>query len=267
MEENTRTAFLWAIPIAVVAGLAVALYYGRKHQEVPAVEPVQTEPVAPAAAAPSHHPIDSGTSGDTQPLPPLGDSDAAMQDSLAGIFGRSLEEFLAPQDIIRHIVVTTDNLTRKKTAVQLWPVKATGGQFAVTGADEQLTLSADNFARYEPIMTVLKNADANQVAAIYRRFYPLFQQAYVELGYPEGYFNNRLITVIDHLLETPEVQGPIRLVQPGVFYQFADSALEDRSSGQKLLIRMGSDNAAAIKLRLRELRRAVAKGEVARPAN
>ena len=107
----------------------------------------------------------------------------------------------------------------------------------------------------------MKNADAKQVAAVYRRFYPLFQQAYVELGYPEGYFNNRLVAVIDHLLETPEVQGPIKLVQPGVFYQFADPALEDRSSGQKLLIRMGSDHAAAIKMKLRELRREVAKQE------
>jgi hypothetical protein len=262
MEENTRKAFWWAIPIVVAAGLAVALYYGRKHKEAPAVEQVQTQPAAPAAEAPAHHPIDSGTSGDTQPLPELGDSDAAMQESLTGVFGRSLEAFLVPKDIIRHIVVTTDNLTRKKTAVQLWPVKATGGQLAVAGTDDQLTLSADNFARYEPIMTLLKNADAKQVAAIYKHYYPLFQQAYVELGYPEGYFNNRLIAVIDHLLETPEVQGPIKLVQPGVFYQFADATLEERSSGQKLLIRMGSDNAAAIKMKLRELRR-----EVAKPAN
>ncbi|HKE94098.1 MAG TPA: DUF3014 domain-containing protein, partial [Povalibacter sp.] len=95
--------------------------------------------------------------------------------------------------------------------------------------------------------------------ALYKHFYPLFQQAYTELGYPDGYFNNRLVEVIDHLLETPEVTGPIRLTQPGVLYQFADPALEERSAGQKLLIRMGSDNAAALKLKLRELRREIAK--------
>ena len=26
-----------------------------------------------------------------------------------------------PKDIVRHVVVTVDNLPRKKTAVQLWP--------------------------------------------------------------------------------------------------------------------------------------------------
>ena len=259
MEEDSKKWLWWGIPIVVVAGLATALYYGRKHREAPVTEQVQTPPVAPAAEPPANHPITPDAGSATQPLPALGDSDAALQESLAGVFGRSLESFLVPKDIVRHFVVTTDNLTRRKTAAQLWPVKPTGGPLAVAGEDEQLTLSADNFARYQPIMTVVKNADAKQVASVYRHFYPLFQQAYVELGYPDGYFNNRLVEVIDHLLSTPEVSGPIKLVQPGVFYQFADPTLEGRSSGQKLLIRMGNDNAAAVKMKLRELRREVVK--------
>jgi hypothetical protein len=40
-------------------------------------------------------------------------------------------------------------------------------------------------------------------------------------------------------------------------YTFADPALEARPAGQKLLIRMGPDNAAAIKTKLMELRAAV----------
>jgi hypothetical protein len=44
-----------------------------------------------------------------------------------------------------------------------------------------------------------------------------------------------------------------------VFYEYADPSLEQLSAGQKLLIRMGSENAAALKLKLRELRREVAK--------
>jgi hypothetical protein len=37
-------------------------------------------------------------------------------------------------------------------------------------------------------------------------------------------------------------------------YTFVDPALEARPAGQKLLIRMGPDNAAAIKAKLMELR-------------
>ena len=43
---------------------------------------------------------------------------------------------------------------------------------------------------------------------MYKQYYPLFQQAYVDLGYPEGYFNDRLVEVIDHLLATPGRDRP-----------------------------------------------------------
>jgi hypothetical protein len=96
--------------------------------------------------------------------------------------------------------------------------------------------------------------DAKTAAALYVRFYPLLQQAYRDLGYPQGHFNDRLVAVIDHLLATPQVEGPIRVVQPKVLYEFADADLEARSAGQKLLLRMGTANAARVKARLRQFR-------------
>jgi hypothetical protein len=255
MTDDQRKWLYYAIPIVVVIGIGAALYYGRTHRQADQ-QPV-AEAQAPASAEPPvKHPIDEELAQE-QPLPPLGESDPALQESLTGVFGRSLEEFLVPKDIIRNVVVTIDNLPRKKTAVQRWPVKPTAGEFGASGAEE-LTLSEENYARYAPLVKLAQSTDTPQIAALYRRYYPLFQEAYVDLGYPEGYFNDRLVEVIDHLLATPEVQGPIRLTQPGVFYEFADPALEERSAGQKLLIRMGPQNAATLKAKLRELRTAVA---------
>ena len=97
-------------------------------------------------------------------------------------------------------------------------------------------------------------ADLELVAETYRRFYPLFQESYVRLGYPDGYFNDRAVEVIDHLLLTPEPEGPVRLVRPHVLYEFADAELESLSSGQKLLLRMGNENTARIKRVLIEFR-------------
>jgi len=97
------------------------------------------------------------------------------------------------------------------------------------------------------------------------RFYPLFQQAYRELGYPDGYFNDRLVVVIDHLLATPDVPQPVALRQPNVMYEYADPALESRSAGQKLLIRSGPANETAIKAKLREIRAALT-GQALPPA-
>jgi hypothetical protein len=161
---------------------------------------------------------------------------------------------LIPQSLVRHIVATIDNLPRKKVAVELRPVAPTPGTFAVAGTPGHLTLSPDNFQRYAPFVALVKAIDAKQLVAVYFHFYPLFQQAYEDLGYPTEYFNDRVIEVIDHLLATPDVQGPIPLTQPNVMYQYADPKLEALSAGQKTLIRMGNANADIIKGKLREIR-------------
>jgi hypothetical protein len=87
--------------------------------------------------------------------------------------------------------------------------------------------------------------------------YPLFQQAYRDLGYPHGYFNDRLVEVIDHLLKAPEPGAPIALVKTDKVYNFADPQLEGLSAGQKLMVRVGPKNEKLIKHKLRVIRAAV----------
>jgi hypothetical protein len=45
-------------------------------------------------------------------------------------------------------------------------------------------------------------------------------------------------------------------------YVYADPALEARPAGQKLLIRMGPENAQAVKAKLKELRAIVTAGSL-----
>jgi len=88
-------------------------------------------------------------------------------------------------------------------------------------------------------------------------FYPLFQKAYQDLGYPKGYFNYRLIEVIDHLLAAPDVPAPIALTQPKVLFEFADPSLEQLSAGQKIMIRIGPVNESRVKAKLADIRHAL----------
>jgi hypothetical protein len=106
----------------------------------------------------------------------------------------------------------------------------------------------------------MESTDSGKLVAAYVRLYPLFNKAYRDLGYPNGYFNDRLVEVIDHLLATPEMDGSIRLAQPRVMYEYADASLEGRSAGQKALVRMGAENASRVKAKLREIRRQVTGG-------
>jgi len=237
--------------------LAIGGYYWFSK---PSEEPAPPAPT-PAAAVevPEHHPVPAAAEPKLA-IPDLAESDPTLIEAFTGLFSaKAIEQFLVPQDIVRHIVVSIDNLPRKKVAERLKPIKPIAGQFVVGGPDDARVLSEDNYARYQPFVQMVNTADMNKVAGVYFNLYPLFQEAYVDLGYPSGYFNDRLVQVIDHLLATPDAAGPIKLTQPSVMYEFADPKLENLSAGQKALIRMGKANAAVIKTKLRELRVVVAQ--------
>jgi Protein of unknown function (DUF3014) len=246
----------WLIAIFGAGIFALIIYFA-----LPTATP---EPVAqsttPAAAEPPAfaepqilHPI--ARQPEEKPLPALETSDATMRNALDELLSdKTLIELFQLQDFVRHVVATVDNLPRQKIALRLMPVKPAAGAFLITGKDAGLVIGTDNAARYALYLRLADALDTAKLVALYSHFYPLFQQAYQELGYPKGYFNDRLIEVIDHLLAAPEVQAPVKLVRPKVVYLFADPELEARSAGQKLLIRVGSENAALIKTKLRDIR-------------
>jgi len=249
------------VAAAVVVLAAGSWYYLQSRRPAmptaPATspQPPPAEPTEPAI----QHPVPAGeAAAPTTPLPSLADSDAAMADALAQLAGGSaVKDYLLPESIIRHIVVTVDNLPRQKAAVQKRPTGTVAGSFMADGDELHATINPQNFTRYQSWVAVIGKLNMRQLAALYVHFYPLFQQAYQELGYPNGYFNDRLVQVIDNLLAAPQPTGSIALVRPNVMYTYADPGLESRSAGQKLLMRMGPDNAAVIKAKLTELRAAI----------
>lgn len=257
-RSPANKAMPWVIGAVVLAG-AGAGYYFWQQSHAPAPQPVPV--AAPVASAPpaepeKHYPAPQVPEATAQPLPALDASDPHLQDALATLIGvEPLNKYLVPQEVVRRIVVTVDNLPRKTLAVRLLPVKPVGGEFRTTGKDASLAIASDNAARYAPYVRIAALVNAKKLVATYGRFYPLFQKAYEDLGYPKGYFNDRLVVVIDHLLAAPDANGPLKLVTPHVQHQFADPELEARSAGQKVLLRMGTENAAVIKAKLREIRR------------
>jgi len=62
------------------------------------------------------------------------------------------------------------------------------------------------------------------------------------------------VEVIDHLLETPNVDEPVSLHRPHVLYEYADPALESLSAGQKLMIRIGPVHRATVRQFLEDMR-------------
>jgi len=253
-----KNPLAWLAAVIVIAGGA-AFWWHFRAEPPPEVPPVASAPPAPApvAAAPAiEHPLPP-PAADAPPLPPLADSDRAASEMLATLFGHeAFARFFVGDDVIRRFVTTVDNLPRATAAQRLFPVRPVPGGFVASGSDDAFVLGADNGLRYRAYVLAMEQVEAKKLAAAYIRYYPLFQSAYRELGYPNGYFNDRLVQAIDDMLAAPEL-ATVALVQPKVLYQYADPALEARSAGQKIMMRMGPANEARVKDKLRALRREI----------
>lgn len=250
-----KSPFIWLV-VLVAAGVGGLYYWNNLRQAAPAPPPLASAPT-PAPEAPAapgiQHPVPEAPPPE-KPLPPLADSDPAARDALVKLFGaESLAKLFNADAAVRRFVATVDNLPRKTTAARLMPVKPVAGTFAVTGGGD-MAIDPQNALRYKPYIVAMEGVAAKTLVTTYVQHYPLFQSAYQELGYPNGYFNDRLIQAIDDMLAAPEVASP-KLVQPKVLYEFADPALESLSAGQKILVRMGPDNAKRVKDKLRAIRR------------
>jgi hypothetical protein len=267
-RSRTAPVFIGVVAVVTLAAIALWFAYTELFAPAPTASPdlATRPPLSPSAAPPPlalpelptlRHPLPEVPAG--APLPALAESDDSFVAALAASLGRGdLGRWLVPQDLIRRIVVTVDNLPRKTMPQRMSPVKPVEGAFAVEISGGSPVVAAANAPRYEPLLRVLEATDAAQLAAVYVQWYPRFQEAYRELGYPNGHFNDRLVEAIDTLLATPATVGPLALVQPKVLWEYADPRLEALPAGQKVLLRMGPENADRVKARLAVIRRLVA---------
>jgi len=276
-------SFLIIVFILLIAGAGAYYYLQLEEAKNQAPQPEMTKPLQlPQDAAPEiQHPIteapvlfDSNADKSAEempavaeteePLPSLEESDNKIKEILSEIFGDNLvNQIFTPAGITHRFVVTIDTLPNKKLSNKFRLFSPTPGKFLIQkDSSGNITIDPDNFTRYSTFMQLLNRFDTEQFVKWYTRFYPLIQEAYDALGYNSSYknryFNDRFVFVIDHLLETPEVIGPVQLVQPKVFYEYADPALERLSAGQKILLRIGPANAEIVKAKLISIRKELA---------
>lgn len=253
----SRTAAALTV-LAVFAGALFAFLLWQEHRDTGLQLPQQRDQQEAAPQAPAEPEIRYPVATDEEAakeLPPLDESDASFRSALSGLIGaNTFKSLFQPQNIVRRIVVTVDNLPREVVADRLRPVQPAAGRFPVVRNGDQLTIAPDNSKRYTPYVRALEQVEPEAFGKLYQRFYPLFQTAYRDLGYPKGHFNDRVVAVIDHLMNVPELEGPVAVEQPHVFYRYADPKLESASAGHKLMWRIGTDNARRVKAKLRELR-------------
>lgn len=169
-----------------------------------------------------------------------------------------LRKYFNLQEQARRLVITVDNLPREHVPSQLRITRGVPELLRVQKDGETITLDPSNYERYDRIISYVEKMDARKIGRLYAKFYPLLQRTYEETGFPEERFHDRVLAALDDMMDAPRPTGPIRLVQPKVLYRFEDDHLESLSAGQKIMIRVGPDNAARLRKVLARVRAAIA---------
>ena len=169
-----------------------------------------------------------------------------------------LRKYFNLQEQARRLVITVDNLPREHVPSQLRVTRGVPELLRVKKEGETITLDPSNYERYDRIIGYVEKMDARKIGRLYAKFYPLLQRTYEETGFPEERFHDRVLAALDDMMDAPRPTGPIRLVQPKVLYRFEDDHLESLSAGQKIMIRVGPDNAARLRKVLARVRAAIA---------
>ena len=276
----------WLIGLLLIVLAAAAYYYVTVYEPFagetppPPTPAVAVEQPQPEPEPVLLEPVDEIIEVQPEPeivdeamvLPPLAESDDLVLESLTGLAGEdSVMRFLVSDNVVSRFVASVDALTSRQVPGQIMAVRDLEGEFVATANEQpdtvirnsegdpipQYILNPANYKRYDPQVEMFEALDTQELVSLYRDYAPLSQQAYVELGYPDGDFDSRLIEVIDSLLSTPELREPPRLIKPEAFYLFANPDLEALTAGQKVLLRMGPMNARRVKAKLREIRAAL----------
>lgn len=192
-------------------------------------------------------------------LPRLNDSDGFVAEKISELSsGASLLGYLVDEQFVRRAVVLVENISRGQYPQTALPYKPIVEEMQVSSDDGRLfTMEAASYTRFDAAVAAFVALDTEQTVGLYRLLSPLLQQAYAEIGFRDAEFEQALIKAIDAVLSAPEIEGPFQLVKPSVMYLYADTRLEELANMNKQLIRLGPENSARLKAKLREFKQAL----------
>ena len=250
--EGNRFALRVVAIVVVLAGLAAAGYFLLWRKTEPAPADVRAHTEQPVAADSKPKPI--AEAGDVIDLPELSQTDAIVRQLVGGLSSHaSVAAWLAGDQLIRNFTVSVLNISGGRApSVQLNRLRPTQ-KFQVRGSGADISIDPRSYARYDAYGDAVGALDARGAARLYATLKPRIQDAYKELGYPDGNFDTVMAGAINELLKTPVVDGRVGLASKSVSYEFADPQLQGLSRAQRQLLRMGPRNVRLIQAKLREI--------------
>lgn len=256
-DYRQRNMLLGAVAVAVVA-LAAGLWLLLGDPADDAGEAPVAEMAADAAEpSPPAAPVELDAPEvvlEPVELPPLADSDNFVRDLVDALLAHpNLAAWMTGNDLLRRFVVTVDNVANGRNPAQQLPTLRPARRFRATGEGELQLIDSGSYQRYDLLAGVVGSLDPSAVALLYETLEPLFDEAHVELGYPDTPFRRTLERAVMQLLAAPIVDTPPLVVRRATHYLYADERLESLTPAQKQFIGMGPGNVRAVQEQLRAI--------------
>ncbi len=253
-----------AVLVLVLVALGIFGWYSRRARTVPQQTTAAPRAEQPASRSPTP-PL--GGPGENIDLPPLDESDALVRLLVGRVSSHpAVVAWLTSDGLIRNATVVVQNVAAGGTpARHLRQVRPQAG-FAVRSEAGETLVDPRSHQRYNWIADAVASIDTDGAARLYGTLRPRVEEAYADLGSVDTRFDATLERAIVVLLETPVVEGNVRLVTRGALYAYADQRLESLLPAQKQLVRTGPRNTRLMQEKLREIALALGITEDRLPA-
>jgi Protein of unknown function (DUF3014) len=231
-RQRRRSPWILA-SLLLLGGLAVgwAIWYFTHRPAAP----------VPAAAAPpaAEEPLAEPVVQEAVDLPALAESDPWLREVVKQLSAHpQLATWLMNDDLVRRLVASVVNIAAGESPRANLRFVRPAGTFSVVEQDGRLIVDPASYERYDTLVSVLTSLHVDGTAQVYRNIKPLLDEAYGELGYPDGDFDSVAARAVKVLLATPVTVDPAVEGVAGR-YEYADPRLEGLSAAQKHFLRLG----------------------------
>jgi len=238
------------IILAVAAVIGIYLLVARRPAAPPAAEKIPAAPGPPATEG-----LGEGALAPLDlPGLELDKSDDLLRSLARDISSHpGLAGWMRTRELVRKFVAAVDNIANGLSPRAQVDFFSPRGTFKAARREGMFVVDPSSYYRYDPVADIFISLDARAAARLYVSLKPLFQEAYRELGYPDGDFHATLTRAVAELLATPVVESSVVLEKKVASYAMTDPELEELSPAQKHLFRMGPENVQVIQTKLRTL--------------
>lgn len=171
----------------------------------------------------------------------------------------ALLNLLNKEQLIENFVVFIDNAAIGAIAKEFSVLKGPTEKFSAkqpqidVQGEMSYVVDENSYQRYNGHAQLLTIIPTDFIIEMYDDLRPDIEDAYQQIGYADNDFNEKVLLVIDQLLQVPVLEAPPELLSPSAMYVYKDESLEQLSDIQKLLLRMGPKNIQKIQQKLKEV--------------